>query len=220
MVTTRGSYPKEEVLALRSKYLTSQKYVDDVLDGEMIGDEVINFYLHRIMLRNARAHTVGVYPKLLVYTTYFYPMLTKNGFESGRPCHLARKGVSPFEFDLLLIPIHDEAKLHWTMVSVNMKDKKIEHYDSLRCSDDTSNIIRTILRFLLSEARKQRLPFIKDEWNGVVAKGPLQNNGLDCGAFICAWAAKKATSPYTRVIDFPHSVSAIQRLRRNLICYE
>lgn len=219
MVTTRGNYPKKEVLALRSRYLTSQKYVDDVLDGEMIGDEVINFYLHRIMLRNERANTLGAYPKLMVYTTYFYPLLVKNGFTSGRPCHLATKDASPFDFELLLIPIHDAEKLHWTMISVHVKDKKIEHYDSLKCSD-ADTIIRTILEFLHHEARKQKVPFKEREWISVVANGPLQNNGLDCGAFICAWAGQRATHPNDKVVHFPHSDSAIRRFRRNLICHE
>lgn len=214
-----GKYPNGDVLSLRAKYLTSQKYVDEVIQGDMIGDEVINFYLQRIKLRNERRDTLRSYPKLMVYTTYFYPLLVKNGVESSRPCHISRKAASPFDFDLLLIPIHNADRLHWTIIAVNTKTKIIEHYDSLNCGDDSRHI-EMIQTFLAHEASKRKIAFDKNDWVGVIAQGPVQSNGLDCGAFICAWAAQRASDVDKQFIDFPHGRSAIKMFRRNLVCLD
>uniref|UniRef100_A0A8C0IKN0 SUMO specific peptidase 3 n=1 Tax=Chelonoidis abingdonii TaxID=106734 RepID=A0A8C0IKN0_CHEAB len=106
--------------------------------------------------------------KVHFFNSFFYDKLRTNGYEGVKRW---TKNVDIFNKDLLLIPIHLE--VHWSLVSVDVKQKSITYFDSQR----TLN---------------RRCPKVTRQGDGEWGRGlsslggnvARQNNDSDCGAFV------------------------------------
>ena len=83
--------------------------------------------------------------KIFCFLTYFHDKLTSNGSNYDyskvqgwtKPSTIKRKSsnqnmTSIFDFDLLLFPIN--AGGHWILAVINVKDKKLQYYNSMQLS--------------------------------------------------------------------------------------
>jgi len=107
-----------------------------------------------------------------------------------------------FSKPLILIPIHCNDN-HWTLVVINMKQKRFEYYDSLRGPPDM--VLTNLRRWLEDESLdKKKVPFDTSGWTEVVWKRgqtPQQCNGWDCGLFMiytADWLARRARLSFTQ----------------------
>eukprot|EP01083_Nonionella_stella_P264229 896626_1 len=98
-----------------------------------------------------------------------------------------------FDRDRILIPIHPHRN-HWSLMSLNMKKKTAEYYDSLGWRNGTA--VWTYLKLFLQEEwiRKHGgngIDYI-DKWEFKEytpgTEIPKQYNGFDCGVFVCKTA--------------------------------
>ncbi|XP_039930749.1 sentrin-specific protease 2 isoform X2 [Hirundo rustica] len=98
------------------------------------------------------------------------------------------KGVDIFEHDIILVPIH--LRTHWTLLAVDLREKTIKYFDSLGQKGD--HICKTILKYLEEESREKRnIELTASEWtlhSMSTQEIPQQNNGNDCGVFVCKFA--------------------------------
>eukprot|EP00741_Cyanophora_paradoxa_P013201 tig00000178_g12753.t1 len=71
---------------------------------------------------------------------------------------LVARGVSPFDFDVLLFPIHSPG--HWTFAAIHVRDRRAELYDAynLPNAESAREKLAPILRWLQLERRERNLP--------------------------------------------------------------
>lgn len=69
---------------------------------------------------------------------------------------------------------------HWTLAVANINEKCISYYDSLEVQYAAQNVLDILLRFFKEN--------VGGEWKAVVTDGPKQQNGFDCGVFVCTTA--------------------------------
>ncbi|KAJ3276854.1 hypothetical protein HDV01_002909 [Terramyces sp. JEL0728] len=113
-----------------------------------LNDQIINFYGELIM---DRAKKDAKYPKIHIFNTFFYENLSTKGYSSVRRWS---KKFDVFGLDMVIIPVH--LGMHWVCSAINLKQKRVEYYDSLHGSNERC----------LSDI-------------------PAQHNGYDCGVFTC-----------------------------------
>lgn len=113
--------PQDEVLANAFNISITRKDMQTLKGLNWLNDEIINFYMSLIAERSKQTDI-----KIHTFTTFFYPKLLKDGFQSLK--RWTRK-VDIFSFDLILVPIH--LGLHWTLAVIDLACKEIRYYDSM-----------------------------------------------------------------------------------------
>ncbi|XP_011310411.1 uncharacterized protein [Fopius arisanus] len=142
--------------------------------GGWLNDVIINKYLNLVVKRSQGS--------VYAFDTFFFNKLRI----SYNDVKEWTKKVDIFSKELLLIPIN--LRLHWRLCVVQVKEKRIEYYDSLGTVDQS--IMNTILQYLIKEHdEKKRQPLMYTEWTTRHATDiPHQNNSSDCGVFVCTYA--------------------------------
>lgn len=171
--------PKVEEKTIKPRIKLSEGDLSTIKDTNWFNDQVINLYMELI---NIRSKTDSNLPKTYAFNTFLYISYLRN---YNRVKNFT-KNLNLTEYDLVLIPIHQNA--HWRLIAVRPKTKLIEYYDSL--GRDGSPILETIFKYLKEDwedKHKQKLD--RSEWKLVTMQSiPLQNNSYDCGPFICKYA--------------------------------
>ncbi|KTG38319.1 hypothetical protein cypCar_00016678, partial [Cyprinus carpio] len=122
--------------------------------------------------------------------------------------------VDIFQKDLLLIPIHLE--VHWSLVSVDIKQRSITYFDSQRTLN--RRCPKHIFKYLQAEAMiKEKRDFLTG-WKGFFKMNVgRQNNDSDCGAFVLQFCKCLALGH-----PFSFSQQDMPKLRRLMykeLCY-
>ncbi|KAG9274244.1 sentrin-specific protease 3 [Astyanax mexicanus] len=135
-----------------------------------LNDQVMNMYGDLVM------DTVP--DKVHFFNSFFYDKLRTKGYDGVKRW---TKNVDIFSKDLLLIPIHLE--VHWSLVSVDIKQRFITYFDSQRTLN--RRCPKHIFKYLQAEAIiKQQRDFLTG-WRGFFKMNVgRQNNDSDCGAFV------------------------------------
>ncbi|ANQ11195.1 Ulp1 protease family C-terminal catalytic domain containing protein [Plasmodium coatneyi] len=195
-----------------------------LMDTRWLNDEVINFYMSMLQeynTKNIKKDRPNNYlPKIFTFSTFFFQSLSSNGTYNYNKVSrwTKRKQVDIFSFDLILIPLHVGGN-HWTLGSINMKEKKIKLYDSLNMSN--AKFFEYMRHYLVDEMRdKKQMELDVSAWeynpDGRSEVGiPCQENGYDCGVFTCMFA--KCLS-FNRSFDF--SQRDIKEIRMKMVSQE
>jgi len=108
-------------------------------------------------------------------------------------------GKDIFQLELVFFPINI-GNHHWVAVIAKIQDKTLEYYDSFGNGEDYCDLyLGIIFRYLKDEhrAKNDGLP-LKDEesWKlqNCSLHCPKQENGYDCGVFVCAFAYHLVTN--------------------------
>ncbi|CAF0993332.1 unnamed protein product [Rotaria sordida] len=145
-----------------------------------LNDEVVNFYLALVARESGTSGNLHVY----AFSTFFYSKLTKDG-----PTHtswdrwMRRGNVAFFDYDLILIPIHQGN--HWTLTTIDFRSRCIGYYDSLGGTDDMclGRIYAFVEHMYVTKRQTISMP---DGWRvQPMNMIPEQANGSDCGVFAC-----------------------------------
>ncbi|KAJ3183489.1 Smt3-specific protease [Geranomyces variabilis] len=157
--------------------------------GIWLNDEVINYYGQMVMARN-KAHP-ELHPKVHIFNTFFYEKLQTEPFYENVRRWTKKAKVNVFEIDKVIAPLHFGN--HWACGVINMRDKRIEYYDSLGPSY-AAEVFKNLRDYVKYEyADKQRGQFSFNGWTDYAPKnGPRQNNGQDCGVFTALFMAHAA----------------------------
>lgn len=143
-----------------------------------LNDSIIGFFLDRIVERNR---------KVFAFHTGFkldrdYSLL-KNYTKKLKPLTL-------FDMDVLLFPTHVQP-MHWTLIVVFMNKKEITYFDSYKSYNHAlvKDSLQGVRRYLEAESNDKKTPINFSEWKiGFAKKRPTQENGYDCGVFVCMYA--------------------------------
>ncbi|XP_043276088.1 sentrin-specific protease 1-like [Venturia canescens] len=150
-----------------------------------LNDVVINSYLELIGKEGNQEQQKKL--RGCAMNSFFFPRLHISGHTAVKRW---TKKTNIFKFEKMMIPIH--LGNHWSLAVINFLTKNITYYDSLRRKDQ--GYLRTLLHYLDEEARiKGEDPINQNEWTlGAEREIPTQQNGFDCGVFVCLYAKYEA----------------------------
>ena len=173
--------PEEEYL---NKRLHLRRRDFQSLSGtRYLYDTIIDKYLKLIRERNeADSSLPGIYTCI----THLYTATVMQGLK-----HTAWWVKEDLRMkDLIFFPIHNERMFHWSLIAVETSTKTVNYFDSLERERIFSPAPKTIKQFMEKHYR--------DRGETVTFKikrrqdAPLQENGYDCGVFLCQYAERIA----------------------------
>lgn len=182
--------------------------------SNMLNDEVINLFLELVKMQS------DVY----IFSTLFYAKLCESG--KCRYKNVAkwttnrRKNVDIFQRRMILFPINDSGN-RWTLAAADVAEMTITYYDSLK--GDGTHHMKNILKYDRREYKSKKKKVLnKAEWVlKNVSNVPVEENGVDCGVFMCIFALCIAFQyePVFDQTDIPYMRSCIacSLLARKLI---
>ncbi|RDL37353.1 uncharacterized protein BP5553_04786 [Venustampulla echinocandica] len=154
-----------------------------------LNDEIINSYIEWIVdaankdavaEAMARGEPPSTVPKFIAHNSFFYQNLIKKGPSSTANLMKRKKapGAALLEVDSVFVPICKGN--HWTIGVVRPVAKTIEYFDSMGGDPRPFvNLMRDWLKFQLGNA------YDEESWKKPRTACARQNNGYDCGVFVC-----------------------------------
>ncbi|KAI9801789.1 MAG: hypothetical protein M1825_003162 [Sarcosagium campestre] len=163
----------------------------DSYSSGWLNDKIIMAYLDAIIQHGqdqsvhgatATRHNKAT-PRYHAFNTYFYSSMRDKGVESvSRWAERAKIGGKKLlETDLIFIPLH--LNVHWTLLVLTPKLRRIEYFDSFH--GDKSRHVARIREWLQQELGDA---YIASEWTSPQARSPTQQNSCDCGVFLVTTA--------------------------------
>ncbi|KAG7367421.1 Ulp1 protease family protein [Nitzschia inconspicua] len=186
----------------RSHYITVRVKDYDRLEPEVwLNDSLIDFFMLWISRDICNIHASDVH----FFTSHFYSTLARKG-SKGVTSWTAKKNIDIFKKKLIFIPINKS--MHWSLCVVINPGEIINYYSKQEPSSKMPCLIcldslqmhcplgtkRNIMRWLNSEWLRLRSttegtgPFDDQSLQVFTPKVPLQNNGSDCGVFVCRYS--------------------------------
>lgn len=174
--------PPDEVLASAFRIDIRRRDLHTLADGGWLNDEVINFYMSLLMQRSSENEGL---PRVYAFCTFFFPKLIATSYAGVQRW---TRAIDVFSFDILLVPVHLE--MHWCLMAVDFRERRIAYYDSLGLPAQTSRSHFLVMHaYLEAESWRRRERGIDcNGWTVKVPEVPRQQNGDDCGVFTCQYA--------------------------------
>ena len=166
----RAMPPEKQIAVVNGVPLPANAFFP-LLDGGMLKDEVLNA---AVFAAQRRA------PAAVARTTFFAELLVRDGPAAVARAKDLERGVDVDGAERVLVPLH--FGMHYALAVVDKKRREVARYDSLPgCWD------RGAQRKWDAVVEWARERFPGGEWVADDApRGPRQNNGVDCGVFVCA----------------------------------
>ena len=197
-VSLNGS--EKEVIVEGHKVSITRKDLRTLRDNGWLNDEIVNMignlvkdFIEKIPNElEPKPKDDGRVPKIYLPLSFFVSKLMSDTLEIysfdnvKRWTTRAKKDI--FACDFVIFP-RNISNTHWACVFLDMKKKIIWNLDSLGSSD--KDFCEIMLKWLQDEhfdKKKSVLPI--NDWTikGPPADLPRQNNGVDCGVFLCMFA--------------------------------
>ena len=146
-----------------------------------LNDEIINYYMQMIVARSQNDQKK--FRSVYAFPSFFHKNLMNFGFDNVKRW---TKKVDIFSQSLILIPVN--LQFHWYLVTIDNDAKKIVYYDSW--GKHHKSVLEMIASYLESEhLDKKGSKLDLGKWSQITAQNiPQQNNGWDCGMFVCKYA--------------------------------
>lgn len=183
------SHTRVLVKAIKGTELRHKDFQTLLGNRSWLNDEIINAYLEWIedaannaVIAEAEAsgEPPSDVPKFIAHNSFFYETLINKG--PGQTERLMKRKKAPgksfMQVDTMFVPICKNS--HWTVGVVRPIAKTIEYFDSMGGSSQTFvQLMRRWLKIQLGDA------YVEDEWKVPRTSCAVQNNGYDCGVFVC-----------------------------------
>lgn len=191
---------KTEVIASRTftaglgTLTVTRKDMRTMNAGEWLNDGMVNFTIGIMADRElARCGGAGAQPRVHFCNTFFVDKLRSDG--KDEVCGWTKKkklGYDMLNCHKVIMPVHQNGS-HWTLVVMDLVDKKVYYYDSLRGND--SKLTGQLVSWIVKEYENKRKVIMEENvWTIEVPNDiPRQMNGYDCGVFMCKYADYIAT---------------------------
>ena len=147
-----------------------------------LNDKIIDQYFNLVQERSETDESC----KVQVCSTFLYTKLQSLGLKEGMKDTKNWIKEDLRQYDLIFFPIHQRD--HWSLIMVEIKTKTIHYLDSLGGSRQTSPAPRVMKEFMekyYEEKGKEESFKIR-----IRNDAPTQENGVDCGVFICQYAER------------------------------
>jgi len=168
-------------------------------------ESIISLFMRLIELRS-RIDALNL-PSIHALDPLFTFSLMRKRYEKPR----VHQGGDIFNFDMVFCPINIESN-HWALIVLHHSQKVLEYYDSMGGTNEAA--IAAINEYVVVEHTVVRNELIEPYKVVLKTDIPLQENGRDCGVFVCLYAER-----LSRRAAFDFNQSHIQ-LYRQRIAYE
>ena len=184
-----NSQTKVLTTAIRGTELRRKDFHTLLGNRSWLNDEIINAYIEWVedaankaaaLEAKAAGQPITDVPKFLAHNSFFYETLKTKGAQQTERLMKRKKapGTSFMQVDTMFVPICEHS--HWTIGVVRPIAKTIEYFDSMGGTGQRFiGHIRKWLKFQLGDA------YVEEEWKVPRASCAVQNNGYDCGVFVC-----------------------------------
>ena len=152
--------------------------------SEYLNDRIINEYFRLIKERNEADLSL---PKIYACCSQLYTGIVWRGQEATLDVY--KRGDLRTN-ELIFIPIHNDQLFHWSLIVVETSTRVLYYFDSIPRERIYSPAPRIIKKYMerYYDIRGEKISFkIKRR-----VDAPCQENGYDCGVFICQYAEKIA----------------------------
>jgi Ulp1 family protease len=222
-VSLNGS--EKEVIVEGHKVSITRKDLRTLRDNGWLNDEIVNMignlvkdFIEKIPNElEPKPKDDGRAPKIYLPLSFFVSKLMSDTLEiysfDNVKRWTTRAKTDIFSCDFVIFP-RNISNTHWACVFLDMKKKIIWNLDSLGSSD--KDFCEIMLKWLQDEhfdKKKSVLPI--NDWTikGPPADLPRQNNGVDCGVFLCMFAYFLAQGRIPTTKDFSQKeMSHIRKL--------
>ena len=163
---------------------------------QWLNDEVIHYFCQLLSYRDEALCVLNQQSKRSHFFKSFF--MTKlldqdGGYQYNNVKRWSKRvpGKDIFALNKIFFPVNI-GRTHWTLAVIHMADQKITFYDSMSGAYGKA-ICEALFRYLQDEWKNKKAPEIfpaKDEWilEPQPPNIPKQQNGHDCGVFICMYA--------------------------------
>ena len=129
-----------------------------------------------------------------------------------------RCAVDIFAFRWVVLPIN-RANKHWLCAVLDNAERTISILDSVH-NDDGRDVTDNLLRYIADEHAEKKGAPLPAPYRVVPqpADLPRQTNGVDCGAFICAFGEHFSRGLFPSSASFTQADMLYWRLRIGLTC--
>lgn len=206
-----SSGPANVQLALINNVPVKGEDLKRLVPNEWLNDEIVNAYMGLIKERSIRydeeaaaaataaegggnpANAKKRRPRSQTMASFFYAKLCEldrdgtPSYDYTRVRRWTRK-FDVFSYDYMFVPIN-QGNVHWTLVVVNFRDKRMEYFDSMGASGPS--VLRNMMRWLADEMNHKKGEVLDESQWETVSHGssmPQQRNSDDCGMFLCKYA--------------------------------
>ena len=214
----------------QTKMTITKKSLRTCQGQSWINDEVINYYLSLLRLRDEELATYNSnHCRCYFFTTYYYSNivepLVRNKFGDRQTERIKRwiEKQNAFNFPIWIFTIHINGN-HWILVLVDSIYGTLDLYDSWPNTKQgrrlQTQILDNIWKFIniLCNNRNLMTDVFKvssSNWDfNIVHNCPKQNNNYDCGVFACTFASLLSTK---RTASFNTKPSLIRLFRKRLV---
>jgi hypothetical protein len=153
--------------------------------GRWLNDEVVNFYMELLGERSRRREE-GL--KCHFFNSFFVDKF-KVSYEYEHVQRWSKRaGVKILKMDKVFFPVNANQG-HWCLAVINFIDKRFEYYDSMGGGD--RGVLGHLRRYVQDEANQysKQPGYDLSEWEDYTPHDvPQQDNGNDCGVFMCKFA--------------------------------
>ena len=174
----------DEVLSRHGHTLRRRDY-RSLSGSNYLNDQIIDQYLKHIEERNRADPSL---PKVYASTTFLYTKLERLGLDEGMKDTRKWHAEDLRENQLLFFPIHKQH--HWSLIAVDTRTKTIDYLDSIQGSRTTSPAPRIMKAYMERYYRERGEEVIFK--TRIREDAPVQENGVDCGVFVCHFAERTA----------------------------
>lgn len=157
-----------------------------------LNDEIVNEYVRHVVDRALKqaGHTTKAQPPPFCalnsnwWNTIHLPGQTvEEGLKKVMRWAKRAKvgGANLLHVDKIFIPIN--ASHHWMLLVIHGRERKMEFLNSMEgCGPSADRVFGVVYQYLALELGSA---FDKHEWACVAGRSPQQDNGYDCGVFVC-----------------------------------
>jgi sentrin-specific protease 1 len=169
----------------------------DLRQGTWLRDATINFFFLLLRVAGVAALAEGG-PReshVWAHNSFFFAKLVGQsgpqvykyeGVKSWTAGRKSKPGVDIFAYRRVIMPIN-RGNSHWAMAMIDMEERKVYFLDSLR--GNGSDVIKHLIQYLKDEWKDKKGGELPWTFTAGVSPDtlPRQQNGVDCGAFVCAF---------------------------------
>jgi sentrin-specific protease 1 len=189
--------------------------------GVWLNDNIVNAYMALI---NQRAST-GTSARILVHAfSSFFAVHAHAHEEKFFYANVSKwskaAGVVVNDLDLALFPVHTGGN-HWILAIIDFVKKRFCIFDSMGDTPQSSDMFKKLRAYVVLEGKKYSefpVNFSLDaEWKDCWLDGPKQQNGVDCGVFVCVAADFLSEGMPLTLFSQTNMVTARLRIVRDIM---
>jgi Ulp1 family protease len=168
-----------------------------------INEDIINFIMsvENERYSTSRKCNSKQRKRLYFFNSSFYNFISTN--KSSSDTKKNNNKINIFKFDKIFIPIYNHPSNGWTLVAINMSNRRLFYYDSCYCDGNGSTVLLTVFNWLSDEAKLRNVIFDPVAWDfSEGGKGiPQQMDHNDSGVFVILYADFIARGLSVTLID-------------------